>query len=86
MSSLHISFDIKVNSIVVILMEKINQLNETMQCMQNNMDNYIASNDFELKAINDTYYAVKTPLVIAVPSSDEIDDHRSEVSKCNVVA
>ena len=61
------------------------EFNETMQIMQTNMDNYIASNDFELKAINDTYYAVKTPLVIAVPSSDEIDDHRGGVSKCDIV-
>ena len=109
MSFLLISFDIKVISIVGILMEKINQLNvtiqqnqqrddqlrdelngsmqytnqlnETMQIMQTNMANYISSNDFELKAINDTYYVVKTPLVIAVPSSDEIDEHRGEVTE-----
>ena len=113
-----ISFDIKVNSIIDILIQNIHQLNvtmqrnidqlrdelnqtmqnthqlyqqhiyqlrdefnQTMQIMQTNMENYIASNDFELKAMNDTYYVVKTPLVIAVPSSEEIDDHRGEVSK-----
>ena len=59
---------------VVILMQNIHQLNVTIQ-------NYIASNDFTLKAINDTYFVVKTPLVIAVPSSDEIDDHRSKIIK-----
>ena len=55
--------------------------NATMQIMQTNMDNYIASNDFTLKAINGTYFVVKTPLVIAVPSSDEIDHHRSKIIK-----
>ena len=60
---------------VVNLMQNIHQLNVTIQ-------NYIASNDFTLKAINDTLqYVVKIPLVIVVPSSDEIDDHRGEVSK-----
>ena len=57
------------------------EFNETMQIMQTNMDNYIASNDFELKAKNDTYFVVKTPLVIVVPSSDEIDHHRSKIIK-----
>ena len=47
--------------------------------MQTNIDNYIASNDLTLKAINDTLqYVVKTPMVIMVPNSDEIDNHRSE--------
>ena len=109
MSFLLISFDIKVNSIVGILMEKINQLNvtiqqnqqrddqlrdeingtmqytnqlnETMQFMKTNMDNYIASNDITLKAINDTLqYVVKIPMVIAVPSTDEINHHRSKIT------
>ena len=41
----------------------------------------IASNDLTLKAINQTLqYVVKTPMVIFVPNSDEINDHRSELS------
>ena len=58
------------------------EFNETMQIMQTNMDNSIASNDFELKAINNTLqYVVKIPMVIVVPSSDEIDHHRSKIIK-----
>ena len=58
--------------------ENIKELNETMQIMQKN----IASNDLTLRAINDTLqYVVKTPMVIIVPSSDEIDNHRSKFSK-----
>ena len=58
--------------------QNINELNETMVIMQTN----IASNDLTLKAINDTLqYVVKKPMVIIVPSSDEIDNHRSEFSK-----
>ena len=42
----------------------------------------IASNDLTLKVINQTLqYVVKTPLVILVPNSDDINDHRSEFSK-----
>ena len=41
----------------------------------------IASNDLTLKVINQTLqYVVKTPLVILVPNSDDINDHRSEFS------
>ena len=59
---------------VVILMQNIHQLNVTIQ-------NYIASNDFTLKAINDTLqYVEKIPMVIVVPSSDEINHHRSEIT------
>ena len=62
-------------------MRNMNQLNKTMVIMQTNIDNYIASNDLTLKAINDTLqYVVKTPMVIMVPNSDEIDNHRSEFS------
>ena len=57
------------------------EFNETMQIMQTDIGDYIASNDFTLKAINGTYFVVKTPLVIAVPSSDEIDHHRSKIIK-----
>ena len=57
------------------------EFNETMQIMQTNISNYIASNDFTLKAINDTLqYVVKTPMVIAVPSTDEINHHRSKIT------
>ena len=55
--------------------------NETLQMMQTNIGNYIASNDFTLKAINDTLqYVEKIPMVIVVPSSDEINHHRSEIT------
>ena len=61
-------------------MQYTNQLNETMQFMQTNMNNYIASNDITLEAINDTLqYVVKTPMVIVVPSTDEINHHRSKI-------
>ena len=63
---------------VEFLVQNMNQLNTTMQIMQTN----IASNDWTLKAINQTLqYVVKSPMVIFVPSSDEISDHRSEFSK-----
>ena len=39
---------------VDVLVQNINQLNETMQMMQTNIDDYIASNDLTLKTINDT--------------------------------
>ena len=66
--------------------QHINQLrddfNETLQIMQTNIGNYITSNDFTLKAINNTLqYVVKIPMVIVVPSSDEIDHHRSKIIK-----
>ena len=62
-------------------MQYTNQLNETMQFMQTNMNNYIASNDITLEAINDTLqYVVKTPMVIVVPSTDEINHHRSKIT------
>ena len=49
------------------------------------MQAHIASNDLTLRAINQTLqYVVKTPIVIIVPSSDEINDHRSEFSKIQV--
>ena len=54
--------------------QNIDKLNETMVIMQTNIDNYIASNDL-------TQYDVKTPMVINVPSSDEINGHRSKFSK-----
>ena len=105
--------DIKVNSILDVMMRNINQLNETMMIMQTNiasnnlilkaingtlqsnnqnidklnetmiiMQTNIASNDVTLKAINETLqYDVKTPVVIIVPNSDEINDHRSKFSK-----
>ena len=57
-------------------------MNETMMIMQTNIDNYVASNDLTLKSINDTLqYVVKTPMVIIVPNSEEIENHRSEFSK-----
>ena len=50
---------------------KLNQLNQTMRIMQTDID-----------AINhNLQYVVETPMIILVPSSDEIDDHRSEFSK-----
>ena len=62
------------------LVQDINQLNVTMQVMQTNIGNYIASNDLTLKTINDSLqYVAKTPIIF-VPSSDEIDHHRSEFS------
>ena len=63
-------------------MQKINQLNETMVMMQTNIDNRFLLNELILNEINDTLqYVVKTPMVIMVPNSDEIDNHRSEFSK-----
>ena len=65
-----------------VLVQDINQLNVTMQLMQTNIGSYIASNDLTLKTINDSLqYVAKTPMIIVVPSSDEIDHHRSEFSK-----
>ena len=62
-------------------MQKINQLNETMVMMQTNIDNRFLLNELILNEINDTLqYVVKTPMVIMVPNSDEIDNHRSEFS------
>ena len=62
-----------------ILIQNINQLNKTMMILETNIGNYIASNDMTLKAINDTLqYVVKTPMVITVPNSEEINNHRSE--------
>ena len=67
-----------INGTIQSKYENINLLNETIQIMQKN----IASNDLTLRAINDTLqYVVKTPMVIIVPSSDEIDNHRSKFSK-----
>ena len=64
------------------LVRNINQLNVTMQIMEANIGNYIASNDLTLKAMNESLqFVVKTPMVILVPSSDEIDDYRSKVTK-----
>ena len=58
--------------------QNIDRLNETMMVMQTN----IASNDVTLKVINETLqYNVKAPMVIIVPNSDEINDHRSKFSK-----
>ena len=69
-----------------ILIQNINQLNKTMMILETNIDNYIASNDLTLKAINDTLqYVVKTPMVIMVPNSEEIDKHRSEFSKMQFI-
>ena len=65
-----------------VLVKDINQLNVTMQVMQTNIANYIASNDLKLTTISDSLqYVVKTPMTIFVPSLDEIDHHRSEFSK-----
>ena len=65
-----------------ILIQDISQLNKRMTILETNIDNYIASNDLTLKAINDTLkYVVKTPMVIMVPNSEEINNHRSEFSK-----
>ena len=62
-----------------ILIQNINQLNKRMIILETNIGNYIASNDMTLKAINDTLqYVVKTPMVITVPNSEEINNHRSE--------
>ena len=67
-------------------MKKIDQLNETMVIMETSFVNYIASNDLTLQAINDTLqYVVKTPMVIMVPNSEEIDNHRSEFSKMQFI-
>ena len=79
------SNDLKFKAINETLQSKnqnINQLDETMMNMQTNFDTYITSNDLALQAINDTLqYVVKTPIVIMVPNSEEIDNHRSEFSK-----
>ena len=65
-----------------VLVQNINQLNVTIQIMQTNIGNYIASNDLTIKAIKETLqYVEKTPMIILVPSSDEINNHRSEFSK-----
>ena len=76
------SNDIKVNSMMDILMQKINQMDKTIMIMQTKIDNYIVLNDLTLQAINETLqYVVNTSMVIIVPNSDEIDSHRSEFSK-----
>ena len=65
---------------MIDLVQNINQLNETMKIMQTNIENYIASNDLTIKTINDSLqYVAETPIIL-VPSSDEIDHHRSEFS------
>ena len=69
-----------------ILIQNISQLNKRMMILETNIDNYIASNDLTLKAINDTLqYVVKTPMVIMVPNSEEIDSHRCEFSKMQFI-
>ena len=81
-----ISIDIKVNSMLDIVMQNINQLNKSMMIVETNIENYIAANDLTLKAINDTLkYVVKTPMVITVPNSLEINKHRSEFSKIQFI-
>ena len=77
-----ISIHIQVDSMIDILMQKVNQLNERMMILETKIENYIVSNDLTLRAINDTLqYVVKTPMVIIVPNSDEINNHRSKFSK-----
>ena len=67
-------------------MQKINQLNETMVMMQTNIDNRFLLNELILNEINDTLqYVVKTPMIIMVPNSEEINNHRSEFSKMEFI-
>ena len=62
--------------------DNISQLNETIQIMQSDIDDYSASCDAKIKEITDTLeYVKKIPMVIIVPSSEEIDYHRGEVIK-----
>ena len=62
-----------------ILKETINQLNETIRILQSN----IASKDSLIialkKAINDCSNVTVSPIVISVPSSDEMDHFRSKI-------
>ena len=63
-----------------ILIQDMSQLNKRMMILETSIGNYIASNDLTLKTINDSLqYVAKTPIIF-VPSSDEIDHHRSEFS------
>ena len=62
--------------------DNISQLNETIQIIQSDIDDYSASCDAKIKEITDTLeYVKKIPMVIIVPSSEEIDFHRGEVNK-----
>ena len=68
------SNDIKVNSMMDILMQKINQMDKTIMIMQTKIDNYIVLNDLTLQAINETLqYVVNTSMVIMVPKCNLFD-------------
>ena len=61
--------------------DNISQLNETIQIIQSDIDDYSASCDAKIKEITETLeYVKKIPMVIIVPSSEEIDYHRGEVN------
>ena len=56
-------------------------VNETIKIMQAHIDNYIIRNDLAIRWINDTLqYVQNIPMVIVVPSSDEIYDYRGKIS------
>ena len=67
------------------LMQTIYQLNETIQILQSN----IATKDATILALkqaiddrtNVTILPTEPSMIIVVPSSDEIDHHRSKVAK-----
>ena len=67
------------------LMQTINQLNETIQILQSNIVTKDATILALKQAIDDrtnvTILPTEPSMVIVVPSSDEIDHHRSKVAK-----
>ena len=67
------------------LMQTINQLNETIQILQSNIVTKDATILALKQAIDDrtnvTILPTEPSMIIVVPSSDEIDHHRSKVAK-----
>ena len=56
--------------------------NKTMKIMQAHIDNYITKNELTISAINDTLqYVQKIPMVIVVPSLDEIYNYRGKITQ-----
>ena len=67
------------------LLQTINQLNETIKILQRNIVTKDATILALKQAINKcssvTIPPTQPPMVIVVPSSDEIDQHRGEVAE-----